>query len=158
MHKGGFTYPVRSSAWGTAIIVLLLLILPIRFAAAAGSLWGVDPRPPGVGGRDVARPPTAVADRGVPKYLDNVPPEERGRMQRQYQEWQSLPPDQRDAMRRRMDDWNRMPSQERDRLQQRYRQYQQLPQDERRSIENNLRRWDNLSPQERDSIRRRFKD
>jgi hypothetical protein len=116
-------------------------------AAAAGSQWGGDLRS------------AAIADRGVPKrYFDNVPPEERGRMQRQYQEWQSLPPDQRDAMRRRLDDWNRMPPQDRDRLQQRYRQFQQLPPDERRSLENELRRRDNLTPQERDSIRRRFKD
>lgn len=133
---------------GTAVAVsFVLVLLPCGFAAAAGAQWGVDPRSP------------AIADRGMPKrYFDNVPPEERGRMQQQYREWQSLPPDQRDAMRRRMDELNRMPPQDRDRLQQRYRQFQQLPPDERRSIENELRRRDNLSPQERDSIRRRFKD
>ena len=140
------------------LIALLLIMLPIR-SVAAGPPWGGDPRSPAVGSKSWTPPPTAAADRGLPKrYFDHVPPEERGRMQRQYQEWQSLPPDQRDAMRRRMDDLNRMPPQDRDRMQQRYRQFQQLPQDERRSIEKNLRRWDNLSPQERDSIRRRFKD
>jgi catalase len=91
-------------------------------------------------------------------YFDNMPPEERSRMQRQYREWQSLPPDQRDTMRRRMDEWNRMPQQERDRYQQRYQQWRQLSPEERRRMENNLQRWDNLSPQERDSIRRRFKN
>lgn len=88
--------------------------------------------------------------------FDNMTPEERTRMQRQYKEWQSLPPEQRDTMRRRMDEWNRMPPQDRDRYQQRYQQWQQLSPEERRRLENNLQRWDNLSPQERDSIRRRF--
>jgi hypothetical protein len=98
-------------------------------------------------------------NRGRPNpYLDNMPPEERARIQRQYREWQSLPPDQRDTMRRRMDEWNRMPPQDRDRYQQRYQQWQQLSPEDRRGLENNLRRWDNLSPQERDSIRRRFKN
>src|SRR5512136_659113 len=63
-------------------------------------------------------------------YLDNMPPEERARMQRQYREWQSLPPDQRDTMRRRMDEWNRMPPQDRNRYQQRYQQWQQLSPEE----------------------------
>lgn len=89
-------------------------------------------------------------------YFDNMPPEERSRMQRQYKEWQSLPPEQRDTMRRRMDEWNRMPPQDRDRYQQRYQQWKQLSPEERRRLENNLQRWDNLSPQERDAIRRRF--
>jgi hypothetical protein len=141
--------PLLRRVCGVAL-ALLLLLGPIRGAVAAGWFFDSGPRPPA---------PPSSAERPLPKrYYDTVPPEERGRMQRQYQEWQTLPPDQRDAMRRRMDDWNRLPPQERDRLQQRYRQFQQLPQEERRSLENNLRRWDNLSPQERDSIRRRFKD
>jgi hypothetical protein len=140
--------PKRLPLCGAASAVLFLLaLLAHGSATAAGPQWGADPRSP------------AIADRGLPKrYFDTVPPEERGRMQRQYQEWQSLPPDQRDAMRRRLDELKRMPPQDRDRLQQRYRQFQQLPPDERRSIENELRRRDNLTPQERDSIRRRFKD
>jgi len=93
-----------------------------------------------------------------PPYFDNLPPDERARMQRQYREWQSLPPDQRDAMRRRMEDWNRMPPQQQDRYQQRYQQWRQMSPEERRKLENNLQRWDNLSPQERDSIRQRFKN
>jgi hypothetical protein len=89
--------------------------------------------------------------------FDSFPPEERPRMQQQFQEWQSLPPDQKNTMRRRMDEWNRMPPNERDRYQKRYQQWQQLSPDERRQLENNLRRWDNLSPQDRDSIRQRFR-
>jgi hypothetical protein len=84
-------------------------------------------------------------------------PDDRRRMQRQYQEWQALPPEQKDALRRRMEDMKRMPPQDRDRYQQRYRQWEQLPPDERRRIENDLKRWDRLSPQEKDSIQKRFK-
>ncbi|MCU0563470.1 MAG: DUF3106 domain-containing protein, partial [Desulfobacterales bacterium] len=76
-----------------AAVLWLLVVLPYGVTEAAGPQWGTALRS------------TAIADRGVPKrYFDNVPPEERGRMQRQYQEWQSLPPDQRDAMRRRLDE------------------------------------------------------
>jgi hypothetical protein len=91
-------------------------------------------------------------------YFDNLPPDERARMQRQYREWQSLPPDQRDAMRQRMQDWNRMPPQQQERYQQRYQQWQQMSPEDRRKLENNLQRWDKLSPQERDSIRQRFRN
>jgi len=106
------------------------------------------------------RPATYVAkNKGRPDAsADQLTPEDKTRMQRQYREWQSLPPNQKDAMRRRMDELNRMPPQERNLYQQRYQQWQQLSPDERRQLENNLRRWDNLSPQERDSIRRRFRD
>jgi hypothetical protein len=93
-----------------------------------------------------------------PTYFDNLSPEERARIQRQYREWQTLPPEQRDTMRRRMEDWNRMQPQDRNRYQQRYQQWQQLSPEERRKLENKLQRWDNLSPQERDSIRQRFKN
>ena len=111
-------------------------------------------------GRPDYRPPVYVAKnkaRPDPSF-DNLTPEDRARMQRQYREWQSLPPNQKDTMRRRMDELNRMPPQERNLYQQRYQQWQQLSPDERQQLENNLRRWDSLSPQERDSIRRRFKD
>ena len=102
-------------------------------------------------------PPTFAMDKGQqPPGFQNLSPEEKGRMQRQYREWQALPPDQKDAMRRRMNEWNRMPQQNRDLYQQRYRQYQQLSPEERRQLENNLQRWDRLSPQERESIRKRF--
>ncbi len=92
-----------------------------------------------------------------PYWTQNSRREDQRRMQRQYQEWQSLPPEQKDAMRRRMDELNRMPPQDRDRYQQRYQQWQQLSPEERRRIENDLQRWDRLSPQERNSIQRRFK-
>jgi hypothetical protein len=90
-------------------------------------------------------------------YWDNLTPEERTRMQRQYREWQSLPPEQRETMRQRMDGLRRMPPQDRERYQQRYQQWQQLTPEDRHRLENNLQRWDNLSPQERESIRQRFK-
>jgi hypothetical protein len=91
-------------------------------------------------------------------YFDNLTPEDRTRMQRQYREWQSLPPEQRDTMRQRMDDLRRMPPPDRERYQQRYQQWQQLSPEDRRRLENNLQHWDNLSPQERESIRQRFKN
>jgi hypothetical protein len=119
--------------------------------AATGAL-GIEPLP-------IETPLYLSQSKGrPPPPFDNLPPDDRTRMQRQYKEWQSLPPEQRDAMRRRMDEWNRMPQQERDRYQQRYQQWKQLSPEERRGMENNLQRWDNLSPQERDSIRRRFKN
>ncbi len=94
---------------------------------------------------------------GRPYWAQTPSREDQRRMQRHYQEWQSLPPEQKDAMRRRMQDLNRMPPQDRDRYQQRYQQWQQLSPEERRRIENDLQRWDRLSPQERDSIQKRFK-
>jgi hypothetical protein len=108
----------------------------------------------------IAAPPGGGASTGFggrPYWTQTPSREDPRRMQRQYQEWQSLPPEQKDAMRRRMDDVNRMPPQERDRYQQRYQQWQQLSPEERRRIENDLQRWDRLSPQERDSIQKRFK-
>ena len=123
-----------------------------RIAPAAADLSGIDQLP-------IETPLYLSQSKGRPNpTFDNLPPDDRTRMQRQYKEWQSLPPEQRDAMRRRMDEWNRMPQQERDRYQQRYQQWRQLSPEERRRMENNLQRWDNLSPQERDSIRRRFKN
>jgi Protein of unknown function (DUF3106) len=141
--------------------VLLLIVLGSPSVGFPQKIWkngyppgfsaapeGAADRPPVYMTKDKSRP-------GQP--LDNLPPEEKARIQRRYREWQSLPPDQKDTMRRRMDEWNRMPPRERDLYQQRHQQWQQLSPDERRQLDNNLRRWDNLSPQERDSIRRRFK-
>ena len=115
--------------------------------------WGHD-------GRSAADASVYLAQKkGQPRpYFDNLPPDERPRMQQQFREWQSLPPEQKDTMRRRMNEWNRMPPNERDRYQQRYQQWQRLSPDERHQIENNLRRWEDLSPQDRDSIRRRFRN
>jgi catalase len=144
-------------------------VLAIAFAGTAsggvrltgnGLVYAAAPDAIGIGQLPFEAPLYLSQNKGRPptSYFDNMPPEERSRMQRQYKEWQSLPPEQRDTMRRRMNEWNRMPPQDRDRYQQHYQQWQQLSPEERRRLEDNLQRWDNLSPQERDSIRRRFKN
>jgi len=156
LHNMGSRQPWRQAA----VLMLAGALLLALGAPAAGAFpkpWpntfpGASPSAPTCGA-----PPYLAKDKGQqPPGFQNLPPEEKGRMQRQYREWQSLPPDQKDTMRRRMDDWNRMPQQNRDLYQQRYQQYQQLSPEERRQLENNLQRWDRLSPQERDSIRQRF--
>ncbi len=138
-----------------AVAVALALTAPVRAASHAsqrysrpGPLYEIPPHL-------VYGASSAFGSRS--DWAQNPSREDPRRMQRQYQEWQSLPPEQKDAMRRRMEELNRMPPQDRDRYQQRYRQWQQLPPEDRRRIENDLQRWDRLSPQERDSIQRRFK-
>ncbi len=136
-------------------------------ASLGGTAWGYKPDgikngPPeqwATEGRPALNASVYLAQKKGPSRpnFDNLPPDERPRMQQQFREWQSLPPDQKDTMRRRMNEWNRMPPNERDRYQQRHQQWQQLSPDERRQLENNLRRWENLSPQDRDSIRQRFR-
>jgi hypothetical protein len=156
LHNIGSRQPWRQAA----VLMLAAVLLFALGTPAAGSSpqpWphtfpGGSPKAPAYG-----PPPIFAKDKGQqPPGFQNLPPEEKGRMQRQYREWQTLPPDQKDTMRRRMDDWNRMPQQNRDLYQQRYQQYQQLSPEERRQLENNLQRFDRLSPQERDSIRQRF--
>lgn len=147
----------RIAGRGLALLAVAVLLA----ASLTGTAFGAVPKTWRQGTAGVSLPayetPLVLAQR-PPPYFDNLPPDERTRMQRQYREWQSLPPDQRDAMRRRMEDWNRMPPQQQDRYQQRYQQWRQMSPEERRKLENNLQRWDNLSPQERDSIRQRFKN
>ena len=156
LHNIVFRQPRRQ----TAVLMLAGLLLFVLGTPAAGSSpksWpntfpGGSPSAPAY-----AAPPYFAKDKGQPPPgFQSLSPEEKGRMQRQYREWQTLPPDQKDVMRRRMDEWNRMPQQNRDLYQQRYQQYKQLSPEERRQLENNLQRWDRLSPQERDSIRQRF--
>ena len=84
--------------------------------------------------------------------------EDKNRMEKQYQEWQSLPPEEKEKMRRRMEQWREMPPGDRHRYQQRYQQWQQLSPEERRQLEDQLYRWDRLTPEEQESIRRRFKE
>ena len=142
----------------------LLAVAALLAAVLAGTAFGSVPKTwlQGTGGESspAFEIPLVLAQLRPPPppNFENMPPDERARMQRQYREWQSLPPDQREAMRRRMENWNRMPPQQQDRYQQRYQQWRQMSPDERRRLENNLQRWDNLSPQERDSIRQRFKN
>jgi Protein of unknown function (DUF3106) len=156
LHNMGSRQP-----WRQALVLMLAGVLFFGFGVPAAAsppnpspntFPGGSPSAPAYGA-----PPYFAKDKGQqPPGFQNLPPEEKSRMQRQYREWQTLPPDQKDSMRRRMDDWNRMPQQNRDLYQQRYQQYQQLSPEERRQLENNLQRWDRLSPQERDSIRQRF--
>lgn len=136
---------------------LLLYALGTPAAGSPAKPWSSTPPDVFFGAPVHGATPYFAKDKGQqPPGFQNLPPEEKGRMQRQYREWQTLPPDQKDTMRRRMEDWNRMPQQNRDLYRQRYQQYQQLSPEERRQLENNLQRWDRLSPQERDSIRQRF--
>ena len=156
LHKTGPRQP-----WRQAVVLMLAGVLLFAIGTqAAGSPpkpWQGTPAGDSLRAPAYGAPPYFAMDKGqqLPGF-QSPSPEEKGRMQRQYREWQTLPPDQKDAMRRRMDDWNRMPQQNRDLYQQRYQQYQQLSPEERRQLENNLQRWDRLSPQERDSIRQRF--
>jgi Protein of unknown function (DUF3106) len=155
LHNIGFRQPWRQ----TAVLMLAGLLLLALGTPATGSSAKSWPNTFPVASSSApayAAPPYFAKDKGPPPGFQNLSPEEKSRMQRQYREWQTLPPDQKDAMRRRMDEWNRMPQQNRDLYQQRYQQYKQLSPEERRQLENNLQRWDRLSPQERDSIRQRF--
>lgn len=147
----------RIAGRGLTLLALAALFAVGLAGTALGSVPEVWRQAPAGASLSAYATPLYLAQR-PPPYFDNLPPDERARMQRQYREWQSLPPDQRDAMRRRMEDWNRMPPQDRNRYQQRYQQWQQMSPEERRKLQNNLQRWDNLSPQERDSIRQRFKN
>jgi len=142
-------------------VLAAVALLAVGWAGTAFGATAASGRPEAVGGSMPAYAAPLVLAQGrqrPPPSFDNLSPDERARMQRQYREWQTLPPEQRDTMRRRMDEWNRMPPQDRNRYQQRYQQWQQLSPDDRRKLENNLQRWDRLSPQERDSIRQRFKN
>jgi hypothetical protein len=162
-----FRHPVSARIARCLVMAVLAAWLSLSFGGAAiGAVWKNSDR------LDDKAAETTQSDRslqpdsrylsqkpGKPNpYFDNLAPEDRTRMQRQYREWQSLPPEQRDTMRQRMDDLRRMPPQDRERYQQRYQQWQQLSPEDRRRLENNLQRWDSLSPQERESIRQRFKN
>ena len=104
LHNIGFRQPRRQ----TTVLMLAGLLLFALGTPATGSSpksWpntfpGASPSAPAY-----AAPPYFAKDKGQPP--PNLSPEEKGRMQRQYREWQTLPPDQKDAMRRRMDEWNR---------------------------------------------------
>ncbi len=147
-------------------LLMLTVLLNLAFSAVAdaavGRPNGIDQRAAGIkqGNLSLETDYLHISQKAgpAPPYFENLTPEERTRMQRQYWEWQSLPPEQRDTMRQRMDDLRRMSPKDRERYQQRYQQWQQLSPEDRRRIENNLQRWDKLSPQERDSIRQRFKN
>lgn len=91
------------------------------------------------------------------KRYDRLSPEEKIRLKRRYQEWESLPEEKQQMLRRRMEKYEQLPPQERERFQQRYRQLEKLPPDERYMIREKLRKWDSLSPEEQDQIRQRFR-
>jgi hypothetical protein len=88
---------------------------------------------------------------------NNLSPEEKTRLKRRMEEWESLPPERREILRHRMEKYKRLPLRERDLFQQRYRQLQKLPPDERYMIREKLQKWDGLSPDEKEQIRRRFR-
>jgi hypothetical protein len=156
LHNMGSRQPWRQAA-ALMLAGVLLFALGTPAAGSPPKPWQGTPAGDSLRAPAYGALPYFAMDKGQqPPGFQSPSPEEKGRMQRQYREWQSLPPDQKDTMRRRMDDWNRMPQQNRDLYQQRYQQYQQLSPEERRQLENNLQRWDRLSPQERDSIRQRF--
>lgn len=134
-----------------ALILVLCAAVPAPALARAG-----EATPPALGPAGAG----FVAQRGgrPQPFFEQVPPEERPRLEERYRRFQQLPPDQREQLRRRYEEWNRMPPRERERYEQRYRQWQELPPEERRRMEEQLQRWDRLSPQEQDSIRRRFRN
>ena len=91
------------------------------------------------------------------KRYDQLSPEEKSRLKRRYQEWESLPEEKQQMLRRRMKKYEQLPPQERERYQERYRQLEKLPPDERYMIREKLRKWDRLSPEEQEQIRQRFR-
>ena len=91
------------------------------------------------------------------KRYDRLSPEEKIRLKRRYQEWESLPEEKQQMLRRRMEKYEQLPPQERERFQQRHRQLQKLPPDERYMIREKLQKWDRLSPDEKEQIRQRFR-
>jgi len=88
---------------------------------------------------------------------NRLSPEEKNRLKRRYQEWESLPEEKQQMLRRRMEKYEQLPPQERERFQQRYRQFEKLPPDERFMIREKLRKWDSLPPEEQEQIRQRFR-
>jgi hypothetical protein len=50
----------------------------------------------------------------------NLPPQEKERIQRNYQHWQSLPPQDKKHLREEWDRYQRLPPDERERIKQRY--------------------------------------
>ncbi len=107
-----------------AVLMLAAALLYTLGTPAVGSSskpWSNTPAGVAPGAPVYGAAPYLAKDKGQqPPGFQNLPPEEKGRMQRQYREWQTLPPDEKDTMRRRMDDWNRMPQQNRDLYRQRY--------------------------------------
>ncbi len=91
------------------------------------------------------------------KRYDRLSPEEKTRLKRRYQEWESLPEQKQQMLRRRMKKYEQLPPQERERFKQRHRQLKKLPPDERYMIREKLRKWDRLSPEEQEQIRQRFR-
>jgi hypothetical protein len=94
---------------------------------------------------------------GRGENYQSLTPEERERIDRNYQEWKSLPPEKQRVLRQRMKKWKEYPPEERELMRQRFNQWQELSPEERTRIRRQLEDWDRLSPGERDTIRRRFK-
>jgi hypothetical protein len=109
--------------------------------------WGTADAAPRYAGRDPAWP-----------GMNNLSPEEKARLQRQYKEWQSMPPAQKEEMRRRLEDYKRKPPPQQDLYKHRYDQWKQMSPQDRRQLEDTLQHWDRLSPQEQENIRRRFRN
>lgn len=150
--------PCARPGRGVRGLVLALFLCAAAPGQALEPAGGVSPPAPEAALE--ARGTGFLAQRGgrPQPFFEQIPPDERPRLEERYRRFQQLPPDQREQLRRRYEEWNRMPPGERERYEQRYRQWKELPPEERRRMEDQLQRWDRLSPQEKDSIRRRFRD
>ncbi|MFO7553809.1 MAG: DUF3106 domain-containing protein [Desulfobacterales bacterium] len=100
---------------------------------------------------------TLLLAKNYNKRYDRLSPEEKGKLKKRYQEWESLPEEKQQMLRRRMEKYEQLPPQERERFRQRYQQLKELPPDERHMIREKLRKWDRLPPQEQEQIRQKFR-
>jgi len=90
------------------------------------------------------------------KNWQDLSPEEKEKLRRNYKEWQSLSPKEKGEMRQRMDRLNKMSPREREVYHQLYKKWRHLPPDERQQLQKELDNWENLSPRQQEAIRSRF--
>jgi len=90
------------------------------------------------------------------KNWQDLSPEEKEKLRRNYKEWQSLSPKEKGEMRQRMDRLNNMSPREREVYHQLYKKWRHLPPDERQQLQKELDNWENLSPRQQEAIRSRF--
>lgn len=160
-----FTMHNPSTNWYKRFFLLVAAsLLPFLLATPApGAIsWGPQ-RPPS----ETTRPkwlPQGEANGFLAKKerhrdgYEDLSPQERKRLQQQYQKWRALPPEEQQKLRRRQQELEQMPPESRRPYHKRFQQWQNIPDAERQQLRRQLDNWDQLSPQEQEAIRRRFND
>lgn len=87
---------------------------------------------------------------------NKLSPEEKARLNQQWEQWNNLPPEKQNELRRRNKTWQSLPPEEKDIYKKRYKQWKQLSPEEQRTIRQKLDRWESLPQGEREQIRRKF--